>query len=129
MSRKKINKMNKINSIFGAILVASFILTSCGGKNQNSQTKSNDTTSSRVNTDITLKKELSRKKSTLMNLIGEHKLSSISGFMGANTMVDYSIKNGKWIASGSSNSGGIREGSDIELSMHDLNKLKTMKIP
>ena len=87
MSRKKINKMNKINSIFGAILVASFILTSCGGKNQNSQTKSNDTTSSRVNTDITLKKELSRKKSTLMNLIGEHKLSSISGFMGANTMV------------------------------------------
>ncbi len=97
-------------TILGAILVASFILTSCGDENKNSQPKSNDSTSNAVNSDSTVKEELSRKKSTLINLIGEHKLSSISGFMGANTMVDYSVENGKWIASGSSNSGGMREG-------------------
>lgn len=120
--------MKKITLIFGAILVTSFILTSCGSENKNSQTKSNDSTANRVNSDSTDKEELSRKKSTLINLKGEHKLSSISGFMGANTMVDYYIENGKWIASGSSLSGGMREGYDIELSKDDLKKLQSMKI-
>ena len=64
----------------------------------------------------TVKEELSRKKSTLINLIGEHKLSLISGVMGANTQVDYYIENGKWIASGSSDMSGMRESYDIELS-------------
>ncbi|MEX0635929.1 MAG: hypothetical protein WD135_04105 [Ferruginibacter sp.] len=120
--------MKKITTLFGAILTTSFILTSCGGENKNSQPKSNDSTSNAVNSDSTAKEELSQKKSTLINLIGDHKLSSISGFTGANTMVDYSIDNGKWIASGSSNSGGMREGYDIELSKEDLKKLQSMKI-
>lgn len=115
-------------SIFGAILFTSLILASCEGEIKNSQTKSNDSTSNKVNADSTVKEELSRKKKTLINLIGEHKLSSISGFMGANTMVDYNIENGKWFASGSSLSGGMREGYDIELSKDDLKKLQSMKI-
>ena len=48
--------------------------------------------------------------------------------MGANTLVDYFIENGKWKASGSSNMGGMREGYDIELLKDDLKKLQTMKI-
>jgi hypothetical protein len=120
--------MKTVMTIFGAITIASFILTSCGGENQNNQIKSNDATSNTVNADTNVKEELSLKKSTLLNLKGEHKLSSISGFMGANTMMDYFIENGKWIASGSSISGGMREGYDIKLSKDDLKKLQSMKI-
>lgn len=115
-------------TIVEVILVASVILISCGDNKKNDQTQSNDSTSTAGNSDSIVKEELSRKKSTLINLKGEHQLSSISGFMGANTMVDYYIENGKWIASGSSNSGGMREGYDIELSKNDLEKLQSMKI-
>lgn len=121
-------KMKKIITILGVLVVVSVILISCGGENKNSQPKASESKSNVENSPSTVKKELSRKKSTLTNLIGEHKLSSISGFMGANAMVDYSIENGKWIASGSSISGGMREAYDIELSNDDLNKLKSMKI-
>jgi len=120
--------MKKIMIIFGVMFIASVILISCGDKNKNSQGKTNDLTSNAVNSEGTGNQELSRKKSTLINLIGEHKLSSISAFMGANTMVDYFIKNGKWIASGSSLSGEMREGYDIALSYDDLKKLQLMKI-
>jgi hypothetical protein len=121
-------KMKRVMITFGSMFIASAILISCGGENKNSQPKSSDSTSNAGNSYSTVKEELSRKKSTLINLTGEHKLSSISGFMGANTMADYFIENGKWIASGSSNSGGMREPYDIELSNEDLNKLKSMKI-
>ena len=120
--------MKTVMTIFGAIMIASFILTSCEGENEKNQIKSNDATSNAVNSDTNVKEELSLKKSTLINLKGEHKLSSISGFMGANTMMDYFIENGKWIASGSSISGGMREGYDIKLSKDDLKKLQSMKI-
>ncbi len=120
--------MKKAMTIFGVILVVSVILISCGDNKKNDQTQSNDSTSKAVNSDSIVKEELSRKKSTLTNLKGEHKLSSISGFMGANTMADYFIENGKWTASESSISGGMREGGDIELSKDDLKKLQSMKI-
>jgi hypothetical protein len=120
--------MKKAMTIFGAILFTYVILTNYGCENKNNQTKSNDSTSNAVDSTIIIKEEISRKKSTLINLKGEHKLSSIFGFMGANTMVDYSIKNGKWIASGSSISDGTREGYHIELSKDDLKKLQSMKI-
>ncbi len=115
-------------TIFGAMFITSVILISCRGENKSSQPKPIDSTSNAENSPSSVKEELSRKKSTLTNLIGEHKLTSISGFMGANAMVDYLIENGKWIASGSSISAGMREAYDIELSNDDLNKLKSMKI-
>ena len=72
------NKMKNLMTIFEALLVTSFILTSCGGDNKNSQLKSKDSISNAVNSDNTIKKELSRKKNTLIKLVGEHKLNSIS---------------------------------------------------
>lgn len=78
--------------------------------------------------ETTVKEEISAKKSTLKGLIGEYKLISIEGFTGANTMMDYFIQKGKWVASGSSNSGGMREGYDIDISKDELVSLQTMKI-
>jgi hypothetical protein len=115
-------------NFYVAILVGSFFLTSCGGKNKNGQAPSNDSISNPLNSEGTVKEELSRKKATLISLIGEHNLYSISGNMGANGMVDYFVENNKWSASGSSNLGGMREGYDIELSKNDLIKLQSMKI-
>jgi hypothetical protein len=64
----------------------------------------------------------------LSKLVGEHYLESISGFAGANTLYDYEKKNGKWIASGSSISAGMREGFKITISAQDLSRLNTMKL-
>jgi hypothetical protein len=71
---------------------------------------------------------MSKKKELLTSLVGEYQLESISGAMGANTMVDYNLVEGKWAASGSSNNGGMREGYNIELTEKDLNKLATATI-
>lgn len=68
------------------------------------------------------------KKKTLNGLIGEYKLTHIDAFTGANNMMDYSIQKGEWVASGSSNSGGMRENHDIDLSKDELASLQTMKI-
>jgi hypothetical protein len=68
------------------------------------------------------------KKAILSNLVGEYKLNSISCFYGANTMADYWIENGKWIANETSNHGGQREGYYVELTADVLQKLKSMKI-
>ena len=126
----KLKYMKKLMPIFVLPIFVSATLTSCGGRNNTKvpQIKSNDSASMSLNSEKIVEKELSQKKSTLIKLKGEHKLSSISGFMGVNTMLDYYIENGKWIASGSSNSGGMREGYDIELSKEDLKKLQSMKI-
>ena len=74
------------------------------------------------------KNSSSSKKDLLTSLIGEHSLQSISGFMGANTMMDYTQSNGKWTASGSMLSNGMREPYNIDLSKTDLQKLNSMKI-
>jgi len=78
--------------------------------------------------ETTVKEEMSAKKSTLNDLIGEYKLVSIEGFAGANTMMDYFIQKGKWVASGSSISDGMRESYDIDISKAELVSLQTMKI-
>lgn len=119
--------MKKLSSILATVILLSGFLISCGEK-QVSNTVSNVSTDKSEPTADTVKEEMSEKKSTLMKLKGEHKLVSISGFMGANTMVDYLLENGKWKASGSSNMGGMREGYDIDLTKDDLKKLETMKI-
>lgn len=64
------------------------------------------------------------KQEILNNLVGEYKLNAISYFAGANTMGDYGIENGKWIANELSNHGGQREGYDIKLTAVVLQKLK-----
>ena len=70
----------------------------------------------------------SKKKALLTELVGEYSLHSISGAMGANSLVDYNVVNGEWKASGSSIAQGMREGYEIELSADDIQKLKTSKI-
>lgn len=120
--------MKKLSSIFATAILLSAILISCGEKNKDANNESKDSTEKSEKADDIAKEEISEKKSTLIKLKGDHKLNSISGFMGANTMVDYTIENGKWKASGSSNMGGMREGYDIDLTKDDLKKLQTMKI-
>ncbi len=119
--------MKKLSSIFATAILLSAILISCDNE-KNAVNESKDSTEKSEKADDVVKEEISEKKSTLIKLKGDHKLNSISGFMGANTMVDYTIENGKWTASGSSNMGGMREGYDIELTKDDLKKLQTMKI-
>jgi hypothetical protein len=120
--------MKKLNSILATAILLSAFLISCGEKNKDASNESKDSTEKSEKADDIAKEEISEKKSTLIKLKGDHKLNSISGFMGANTIVDYIIENGKWTASGSSNMGGMREGYDIELTKDDLKKLQTMKI-
>jgi hypothetical protein len=67
-------------------------------------------------------------KEILSKLVGDHNLESISGFAGANTLFDYVKKNGKWTASGSSISQGMREGYKISISAQELSRLNTTKL-
>lgn len=75
-----------------------------------------------------LKTPPSMKKRMLTSLIGEHKLISISALAGMNTLLDYYIQKGKWIAKGSSLNQGTREGFDIRLNQDELSKLTSFKI-
>ena len=123
--------MKKLTTICGVIVFASFILASCSSSPVEEKAVA-------VQEPTIVKKEeipapekevpLSEKKKIIMNLIGEHNLKSISGAMGANAMFDYSIEKGKWKASGSSISDGMRESYDIDLAKEELVKLKSMKI-
>jgi hypothetical protein len=71
---------------------------------------------------------LINKKNILTSLKGSHKLESISGFMGANTMFDYGCEKGEWWGYGSSIYNATRTDYDIDLSKEEINKLKTMTI-
>ena len=111
----------------GVIFFSFFAFIICSGETIGKQ--SNDKDSSIVFNTIDLnKEEIISKKLILTEGIGEYKLNSISSLMGMNSLVDHYIENGKWIASGSSNSGGMREGYDIDLSKDDLAKLNSMSI-
>jgi len=121
--------MKKVTTIFGAILFASSILTNCSSGTSDKKVNATDS----VNTVKTESKQsssepISKKKEVIFLLIGEHSLKSITGSMGANALVDYTLENGKWTAYGSSISEGNRERYDIDLSKNDLQKLNTMKI-
>ncbi len=71
---------------------------------------------------------VSKKKALLAELVGEHSLVSISGAMGANTMVDYVKDNGGWSASGSSISQGMREGYNIDITSAEEKALLAAKV-
>lgn len=70
----------------------------------------------------------SPKYAALKKAIGEHKLNSVSGMMGANTMIDYYIENGKWVGSSSYLSEGMREGQDASFEQDQLAGLNSAKI-
>jgi hypothetical protein len=111
----------------GTILLSFFAFNICSGESSGRQINEKD--SSIVFNTIDLTKEgISSKKLILSEGIGEYKLNSISSLMGMNSLLDHQIENDKWIASGSSNSGGMREGYDIDLSEDDLAKLNSMSI-
>lgn len=119
--------MKKITTYFAMFCVAA-IFSSCNSEStQKKEQKSVESVDSDTITTVE-KIELSEKKQLLTDLIGEHSLVSISGAMGANTMVDYYKEKGVWTASGSSIYQAMREPFDIDLTGEDLQKLKTMKI-
>ena len=64
----------------------------------------------------------------LKGLIGEHKLTSISGEFGANGMIDIYKENGKWISISSSISAGMRQPNESKLSNEMISKLESLKI-
>ncbi len=109
-------------------VVCALTIFSCAGDNDST---SNETSSNEDVTDSVLVEETEideKKENLLRSLIGEHKLVSISGFTGANTMMDYWVENEEWTASGSSISGGMREGYDIELTEETIKKLNSAKM-
>ena len=71
---------------------------------------------------------LERKGALLSKLVGKYSLLSISGAVGANGMFDYLVEDGRWSASGSSISQGMREPYDIDLTANQLRQLESMRI-
>lgn len=119
----------RVNYPLLSTLVACAILClSCGDGKKDGMEKAGDSSSTASNSASPAVEVSSKKKSLLRGLVGEHMLNSISGFMGANTMVDYSIENGKWVATGSMLMQGEREGYEEELTSEVLAKLQSMKI-
>lgn len=94
-------------------------------KNSDKSTQKIITQTSKV---VQKEKLLSKKEIILNELMGRHKLVSISGFAGANTMIDYFIEKNKWIANGSSIFEGMREPFDIDLNPTTLKKLNSFII-
>lgn len=115
--------LNRLNAAL--FLAACFLCIGCGGSNQKSPTAPESHTSANQPAPAA---ESGKKAQLLKGLVGEHRLVAVSGFMGANTMVDYYLENGKWTATASSISGGKREGYDAKLSAEALAKLQSMKI-
>ena len=68
------------------------------------------------------------KADVLSNAMGQYSLSSISGNVGANTMFDTYLENGKWQSNSSSNVGGEREGTTIKLTEKDIELLNNVRI-
>ncbi len=71
---------------------------------------------------------MATKTDVLSNAMGQYYLSSISGNVGANTMFDTYMENGKWKSESSSNIGGDREGGDVGLNQKDRDMLNNMHI-
>lgn len=120
--------MKVIYPLLSAFIACSIFCASCGDGKKDGTEQAGDSSSTATNSTSPAVEVLSKKKSLLRGLVGEHKLTSISGFMGANTMVDYTIEKGKWVATGSMLMQGEREGYEEELTPEVLAKLKSMKI-
>jgi hypothetical protein len=118
-----------IKKNFSYCIAISLLIVACNAPNaSDTPTATNGAPQNTESKQETPPEPMSKKKETLSKLVGEHNLYTISGFMGANTMIDYTLKNGKWSAIGSSLNMGEREAYDWDISNNDLKKLKSMKI-
>ena len=120
--------MKNFNHLVSVFIVFAVFCSSCGDGNKEGTELAADSSSTVSNAASPAVDVLSKKKSLLRGLVGEYKLTSISGFMGANTMVEYYIEKGKWVANGSMIMEGERGGFQEEISQEVLAKLKSMKI-
>lgn len=115
-----------------ALLCSILFLSSCGGNSTDKQKSSDIKNKAKVPVEAVekTKEEVpkSEKEVILSGLIGDHSLNSISGFMGANTMVDYTLEGGKWVAEGSGIEDAMRQAYDIDLEREDIKMLSSMKI-
>jgi hypothetical protein len=133
---KKLTNMKmsmKLNRNYSSALLCSILfLSSCGGNSMDEQKSTDVKNNSNVPAEAVEKTKeeapKSEKEIILSGLIGDHALTSISGFMGANTMVDYTLERGKWLAQGSAIEEGMRQAYDIDLEREDIKMLSSMKI-
>ncbi len=102
------------------------LLVACNSSSTNAGEKPSD--SLNVSSLAPAEPVMSPKQTLLKAAIGAHALQSIYGSMGANTMFDFVLENGKWSASGSAISNATREAYDIDLSEDALQKLESMKM-
>ena len=72
--------------------------------------------------------EMSRKKELITSLVGDYNLTYIEGLMGANTMVEYTLHDAEWNASGSSIENGMREAYPVELTNEDQKQINSLQI-
>jgi hypothetical protein len=122
--------MMKKTIFLSIALAVSGTIVSCSNDQKSTSPSDKKSEKADVNSapEKSTKEEWSLKRKILDELKGSHTLQSISGFMGANTMVDYFIEKGKWTASGSSIEQAMRVPYDIDLTSQDLQKLKSMKV-
>lgn len=118
--------MNKLFFLSNAFAILLF--TACSG-NEKSDADKKDSSEVKDSTDTNEETvEQSAKQKLLTSMIGTHKLTSIDGMVGMNSMFNFAGKDDVWKGEGSSNEGGEREGYDIEIGEDQLGKLKTMSI-
>lgn len=122
-------------TLFTLTLITSFTIVSCSSDTTDNSTETEETTDQAIDEnndespeDLEEEKELGRKGKLLTSLVGDYILESIDGLMGMNSMVEYSIHDAVWLASGSSNIGGTREESDIDLSNDEIKALNSALI-
>lgn len=132
MINKKLKNMKLHRNYSSTLLCSILFLSSCSGNSMDEQKSTNIKNKSNIPVEAKekTKKEVpkSEKEVILSELIGDHALTSISGFMGANTMVDYTLERGKWLAQGSAIEDGMRQAYDIDLERKDIILLSSMKI-
>lgn len=118
-----------MKKVFIIPVIVSIIFYSCSeATSADEKEKSDKNSETQKSESEETTEEKGKKEIHLEKLIGKHALENISGFMGANSMIDIYKENGQWIFSGSSNEGGVREGWNNEFSSEQIEKLNTFFI-
>jgi len=121
--------MQKFNQLI--LVICLFSVVACSGSEKAESSDKNESENKKDSTENTsegVNGEESAKKKLLTSMIGTHKLSSIDGMVGMNSMFNFAGKDDIWKGEGSSNTDGEREGYDIEIGEEQLAKLKSMSI-
>lgn len=98
-------------------------LLACSGEKQ----KANSSFDS-ISLSVTPKPPINPKQKLLDSLKGDYYLESISGSLGANTMIDFWKENGRWSSNESSIVDGQRDGYLVELPAEKAMALDALKI-